>query len=74
MGACPFLPIPASFHTILLEITRLLAGNNKKARLQAGNVRYFSSVASLRPMSTPITDAIISPRVQPLESPSEKNP
>ncbi len=32
---------------------------------------YFSSVASLRPINTPMTEAIINPRVHPLESPSE---
>ncbi|MPN57658.1 hypothetical protein SDC9_205352 [bioreactor metagenome] len=48
----------------------------QKARREAGKVRlsYFSSAASLRPMSTPMTEAIINPRVQPLESPSESNP
>ena len=29
--------------------------------------KSYSSAASLRPISTPITEAIISPRVQPLE-------
>lgn len=35
---------------------------------------YASSCAMMRPISVPITEAIIRPRVQPLESPKQCRP
>ena len=58
------------------EIKNQISWSMAKAHAAAISNRFQqpSFSASLRPMSTPMTEAIISPRVQPEESPKQCRP
>ena len=82
----PFIPFTRNFHVIVMSQAGYSISFTKKGEPPAErrevhplqiHIKFHQKPCfsiSLRPISTPITDAIIRPRVQPEESPKQCRP